>query len=89
VLLARDPDGGLVTIDESDMTLQERLASTRLVLQAHDLTLAGVLEDWGLAATFLGMSGGTHRDHCAGMRATAAARGDKSLRFGDKLLHRR
>jgi 8-oxo-dGTP pyrophosphatase MutT (NUDIX family) len=52
VLLARDPDGRLVTVDESDMTLQERLASTRLALQAHAVSLASVLEDWGWQPAF-------------------------------------
>src|SRR5438270_10034405 len=37
VLMARDAAGSLVSVDESDKALQERLASTRLALQARDL----------------------------------------------------
>jgi 8-oxo-dGTP pyrophosphatase MutT (NUDIX family) len=52
VLLARDATGGLVTVDESDVALQERLESTRLTLQAHELSFARVLADWGWQPAF-------------------------------------
>jgi 8-oxo-dGTP pyrophosphatase MutT (NUDIX family) len=52
VLLARDPTGALVSVDESDTTLQERLESTRLALQAHEFSLANVLADWGWRPAF-------------------------------------
>jgi 8-oxo-dGTP pyrophosphatase MutT (NUDIX family) len=47
VLLARDVQRRLVTVDGADEVLQERLASTRLALQARDFSLARVLADWG------------------------------------------
>src|SRR6267378_713089 len=46
VLLVRNAAGqGLVEVDAADQSLQERLESTRLALQARDLTLARVLAD--------------------------------------------
>src|SRR5438552_4150853 len=47
VLLARDSCGCLVTVDQSDEPFQERLASTRLALQARNLSLASVFAEWG------------------------------------------
>jgi 8-oxo-dGTP pyrophosphatase MutT (NUDIX family) len=52
VLLARDTHRQLVTVDDGDRVLQERLASTRLALQAHNLTLASVFGDWGWQPAF-------------------------------------
>jgi 8-oxo-dGTP pyrophosphatase MutT (NUDIX family) len=52
VLLARDSENRLVTIDESDKLLQERLASTRLALQARNLSLASVFAEWGWQPAF-------------------------------------
>jgi len=46
VLLVRDADARLLTVDATDTVLQERLAATRLALQARDLSLATVLDDW-------------------------------------------
>lgn len=46
VLLVRDTAGRLLEVDTADQALQERLASTRLALQARDLSLASVLADW-------------------------------------------
>jgi 8-oxo-dGTP pyrophosphatase MutT (NUDIX family) len=53
VLLVRDAGGGrLLEVDAADQALQERLESTRLALQARDLSLAAVLADWGWQAAF-------------------------------------
>jgi 8-oxo-dGTP pyrophosphatase MutT (NUDIX family) len=52
VLLARDSSGRLVTVDESDEPLQERLASTRLSLQARNLSLANAFAEWGWQPAF-------------------------------------
>ena len=52
VLLVRDAAGGLVTVDAADVALQERLESTRLTLQAHKLSFASVLADWGWEPAF-------------------------------------
>ena len=52
VLLVRDARGGLVTVDEADTALQERLESTRLTLQAHELSFAHVLAEWGWQPAF-------------------------------------
>jgi 8-oxo-dGTP pyrophosphatase MutT (NUDIX family) len=52
VLLARDSFGHLVTVDESDESLRERLASTRLALQARNLSLANVFAEWGWQPAF-------------------------------------
>lgn len=46
VLLVRDAQRRLLTVDATDTGLQERLAATRLQLQARDLSLARVLADW-------------------------------------------
>ena len=52
ILLARDAEGRLLEVDPSNITLQEQLESTRLALQAHDLSLAQVLEDFQFAPAF-------------------------------------
>jgi 8-oxo-dGTP pyrophosphatase MutT (NUDIX family) len=51
VLLVRDA-GSLLTVDATDTQLQERLESTRLALQARELSLSGVLADWGWVPAF-------------------------------------
>jgi 8-oxo-dGTP pyrophosphatase MutT (NUDIX family) len=43
VLLVRDASGGLLRVEESETTLQERLESTRLALQAHELNIGEAL----------------------------------------------
>ncbi len=43
VLLVRDAAGGLLEVEPSEVTLQERLESARLALQAHEVSFAGVL----------------------------------------------
>jgi 8-oxo-dGTP pyrophosphatase MutT (NUDIX family) len=45
VLLVRDATGGLLTVDATDTSLQERMAATRLALQAHEFSLATVLAE--------------------------------------------
>jgi 8-oxo-dGTP pyrophosphatase MutT (NUDIX family) len=45
VFLVRDAAGCLLQVPESDTALQERLESTRLALQAGDLSIAQVLGD--------------------------------------------
>src|SRR5438552_10139488 len=53
VLLVRDADGrALLEVDAADQSRQERLESTRLALQARDLSLASVLADWGWLPAF-------------------------------------
>ncbi len=52
VLLVRDATGRLLSIGESDMALQERLESTRLALQARELTISGVLAEHGWQPAF-------------------------------------
>jgi 8-oxo-dGTP pyrophosphatase MutT (NUDIX family) len=53
VLLVRGVEGqGLLEVDAADQSLQERLESTRLALQARDLSLAAVLADWGWQPAF-------------------------------------
>ena len=51
VLLVRDGPR-LLAVDDSDTALQERLESTRLTLQAHELSFAGVLAEWGWQPAF-------------------------------------
>src|SRR5258708_10172848 len=54
VLLVRDADGqDLLEVDAADQSLQERLESTRLALQARDLSLARVLAAWGWQPAFV------------------------------------
>jgi 8-oxo-dGTP pyrophosphatase MutT (NUDIX family) len=45
VLLVRDAQGDLLRVEESETTLQERLESTRLALQAHELNVGQVLAE--------------------------------------------
>jgi 8-oxo-dGTP pyrophosphatase MutT (NUDIX family) len=45
VLLVRDSSGQLLRVNADDQALQERLESTRLALQARELSLATVLAD--------------------------------------------
>jgi 8-oxo-dGTP pyrophosphatase MutT (NUDIX family) len=52
VMLVRDTSGRLLTVDESDTALQERLESTRLALQAHELSIGGVFEEHGWQPAF-------------------------------------
>jgi 8-oxo-dGTP pyrophosphatase MutT (NUDIX family) len=52
VMLVRDAEGRLLSVDAGDQALQERLESTRLALQARDLTLASVLADWNWQPAF-------------------------------------
>ncbi|MBV9547845.1 MAG: NUDIX hydrolase [Chloroflexi bacterium] len=52
VLLVRDATGRLLEVDVSEITLQERLESMRLRLQAHELSLAEVLADHGWQPAF-------------------------------------
>jgi 8-oxo-dGTP pyrophosphatase MutT (NUDIX family) len=52
VILVRDTNGQLLTVDESDTALQERLESTRLTLQAHELSIGGVLQEYGWRLAF-------------------------------------
>jgi len=52
VLCVRDAAGRLLTVDPSDRSLQERLQTTRLALQAHELSFAGLLDEWRWAPAF-------------------------------------
>jgi 8-oxo-dGTP pyrophosphatase MutT (NUDIX family) len=52
VFLVRDGDARLLTVDATNSVLQERLAATRLALQARDLSLATVLADWRCQPAF-------------------------------------
>src|SRR5437762_1867857 len=52
VLLVHDPTGQLLEVDATDTILQERLESTRLALQARELSLARVLHDWQWTPAF-------------------------------------
>jgi 8-oxo-dGTP pyrophosphatase MutT (NUDIX family) len=52
VLLVRDAAGRLLSLNADDTTLQERLAATRLALQARDLSLGAVLAEWGWQPAF-------------------------------------
>jgi len=47
VLLVRNAAGQLLSVDASDTSLQERLESTRLALQARELSISGVLREHG------------------------------------------
>lgn len=51
VFLARSAHG-LLEVDASDTAVQERLASTRLALQAHELSIGQVLADNALEPAF-------------------------------------
>jgi 8-oxo-dGTP pyrophosphatase MutT (NUDIX family) len=52
VLLVRDGAGDLLEVDVSEVILQERLESTRLALQAHELSFGEVLADRGWQPAF-------------------------------------
>jgi 8-oxo-dGTP pyrophosphatase MutT (NUDIX family) len=52
VLLVHDPAGAVLQVDATDAILQERLESTRLALQARELSLAQVLQDWHWTPSF-------------------------------------
>jgi 8-oxo-dGTP pyrophosphatase MutT (NUDIX family) len=52
VLLVRDATGALLEVDVSEITLQERLESTRLALQAHDVALGQILAEHGWQPAF-------------------------------------
>lgn len=52
VLLVRDATGALLEVDVSEITLQERLESTRLALQAHEVALGQILADHGWQPAF-------------------------------------
>src|SRR5262249_13463832 len=43
IFLVRGAEGQLLKVDEADISLQERLESMRLALQARELTIAAVL----------------------------------------------
>ena len=45
VLLVRDAGGALLEVDPAEVTLQERLESARLALQAHEVSFAAVLAE--------------------------------------------
>lgn len=47
VFLVRDAAGKLLKVDPADTQLQERLESTRLTLQARELSISGVLREHG------------------------------------------
>lgn len=47
VLLVRDSSDNVLVVDESDTRLQENLQSTRLALQARELSIGGVLAEHG------------------------------------------
>ncbi|HEV7662574.1 MAG TPA: hypothetical protein VGQ62_03490 [Chloroflexota bacterium] len=52
VLCVRDASAALLAVDSADQALQERLAATRLALQARELSLARVLADWSWQPAF-------------------------------------
>jgi 8-oxo-dGTP pyrophosphatase MutT (NUDIX family) len=52
VLLVRDGKGELLTVRPEDTTFQERLQTTRLALQAGDLTIGQVLAEAGWQPAF-------------------------------------
>ena len=52
VLLVRDADGRLLSVSDSETALEERLAATRLSLQARHLSFAQGVADWGWQAAF-------------------------------------
>jgi 8-oxo-dGTP pyrophosphatase MutT (NUDIX family) len=52
LLVCNTADQRLIEVDAADQSLQERLESTRLALQARDLSLARVLADWGWQPAF-------------------------------------
>jgi 8-oxo-dGTP pyrophosphatase MutT (NUDIX family) len=52
VFLVRHASGEVLSVAESDTSLQERLESLRLALQASELTIGGVLRDNGWLPAF-------------------------------------
>jgi 8-oxo-dGTP pyrophosphatase MutT (NUDIX family) len=52
VLLMRDSSDRLLGLSDADTTLQERLAATRLALQARELSIGGVFDQFGLWPAF-------------------------------------
>ena len=52
VLLVRDGTGHLLEVDVAEVTLQERLESTRLALQSHALSFSEVLAEHGWRSAF-------------------------------------
>jgi len=52
VFLVRDASGQLLSVVEADISLQERLESVRLALQAHELAIGQVLTDNGWTPAF-------------------------------------
>jgi 8-oxo-dGTP pyrophosphatase MutT (NUDIX family) len=55
VLLVRDAAGGLLEVDATEVTLQERLESARLALQAHEVSFAAVLAERSWQPAFDGL----------------------------------
>jgi 8-oxo-dGTP pyrophosphatase MutT (NUDIX family) len=52
VLLVRDANGGLLDVGEPEVALEERLESTRLALQARQITISAVLAEGGWQPAF-------------------------------------
>jgi 8-oxo-dGTP pyrophosphatase MutT (NUDIX family) len=52
VLLVRDASDRLLSVVESEVGLQERLESTRLALQAREVSIGGVLDQYGWSPAF-------------------------------------
>lgn len=52
VLLACSAPGQLIEVPDEDVVLQERLAAARLSMQARDLSLAQLLQEYGWHAAF-------------------------------------
>ncbi len=52
VLLVRDAAGGLLEVDVAEVTLQERLESARLALQAHAVSFGEVVAERGWQPAF-------------------------------------
>jgi 8-oxo-dGTP pyrophosphatase MutT (NUDIX family) len=52
VLLVRDAAGALLEVDVAEVTLQERLESARLALQAHEVSFGAVIAERGWQPAF-------------------------------------
>jgi 8-oxo-dGTP pyrophosphatase MutT (NUDIX family) len=52
VLLVRDGAGGLLEVEVAEVTLQERLESARLSLQAHEVSFGAVIAERGWQPAF-------------------------------------
>ncbi len=52
VLLVRNPDGALLSVDPAETTRQERLESARLALQAGEISIGSLLTDNGWQPAF-------------------------------------